>query len=165
MMTTLALCLHLAAMPSHPVKACKDGDPIAMGGTAIVLPDGHTGALTLFDAETTRIWGAEMSKLPEAKRLPFYHSIGTGLTVLLPLPVPWLDAWLHNFADVVVLTAETRQHETNIARERANPSGVVDLRVLHDEGELLGIARENLKAARAKYKTLTAVDFPAAALP
>ena len=43
----------------------------------------------------------------------------------------------------------------NIASERANPSGVIDLAALHEYGEILARYRIELKDASARYNTAT----------
>lgn len=66
-------------------------------------------------------------------------------------------------ADVVLPICEAQwgaeAAQQTIARERANPSGVVDLRVLHDAGQALQNYRAQLAALRPLYRKARGREF------
>ena len=58
--------------------------------------------------------------------------------------------------------AQGLQGRAEIRRERANPSGVVDLESLHDSGELVQNSDEQVAAGKAAYAKLTGRPFSTA---
>ena len=159
MMTTLAFCLHLAAMPSRPVKSCRAPADV----TTFTAADGKPGSLMAIGPEDEK--ELEAANRKEAAPLVFSYNAAVGLLVLTPGAEPWLTSWLGALGSVLWSARNIKNLEAAIARERANPSGVVDLRELHDDGDLLATERENLKNAKVRYRALAGLDVPAAVLP
>lgn len=52
-----------------------------------------------------------------------------------------------------------RAHQEDLAHERANPAGVVNLRFLHETGQALQDDEARIKRARADYTTMTRKPF------
>ena len=164
MMTVLALCLHLAASPSHPLRACRDDKSSGLSGVAsFVAADGSPGSLLGIGEEDER--ELERQNAASAAPLSVYYGRASKVLVMSKRPEPWLGSWLRGLSDVVACAASVRMLEAGLAQERANPGGVVDLRVLHDDGVMLAAEREHLAAAKASYRAFTGADFPVAALP
>ena len=141
-MNALALCLHLAALPSHPVKDCAAKEGPIDTATFTTAIDGHAASMTRFDEKGYGTLVKMMATQPPSGAV-IYTNPSTRMALMLHTPNPWLKTWLDDFSEVMRATYTARALEADIAREKANPAGVVDLKVLHDDGESLQIERDS----------------------
>jgi hypothetical protein len=78
-------------------------------------------------------------------------------------PAPQLVWWLDTVENLCQATLSRVDLKAQIAREKANPSGVVDLKRLHDLGEALQSAEDTLRGYGASYAKGMGKPFSAAA--
>jgi hypothetical protein len=154
MLTVLALCTQLAA--AKIVKDCKQQTPIAV---AFVLP--KSGLPGMLARPPRGKWDAVTAALaPDGGSLSMFTSAAALLLALAPLPggeqVQWWIATVDQLCQAYPARDDLR---TQIAREKANPAGVVDLVRLHELGESLQAAEDDIRTYGEAYAKGTGRPF------
>jgi hypothetical protein len=156
MLTALVLCTQLQA--AKMVTGCK-----AAGNWVATFTDpaGHQGILTRATSDTWPAMLAEASKgddagTPAVAASPWAHVIVVSIDAL-----PQVAWWVDEVETLCASSAERVDLRAQIATEKANPSGVVDLARLHALGERLQAAEAALREFGATYLKGTGKAFSA----
>jgi hypothetical protein len=160
MITALALCLHLNAVPTktpggHLLTGCK---ATSAAVATFQGPDGSPGYLAVMPPEK---WDEAKAKTTGGDGGPVYTSEVTHMVLMLHAPSEWLKNWVDLLGADCQATADIPVVTADIAREKANPAGVVNLVRLHDLGERLQADRDVVAA----YRTSTGQALPAGVCP
>lgn len=155
MIQAMVLCAHLVA--AHAVTHCTKAGP--SDAAKFDTPSGSGLVFQLSDGA----WAAEADPVATYGRpglvvvtAPYAHVV---IVAQAPLPdqAKW---WIDSIALQSFERAEVARYSAAIARERANPAGVVDLDFLHDLGDALAFARERLATNAAEYLRTTGLKIP-----
>jgi hypothetical protein len=182
----LTLCAHLAA--AHGAANCH-GVPGPGNTASFDTPTGEHGLVSAFtDAQWERMSrnpGGELSPNgrtpwqiikaraeapPVGKRIEalfahegtsFADSPSAHVVIVvggaMPERATW---WIGAIENQATLALAARRDEASIVREKANPSGVVNLYQLHEDGAALARERSQLAANADVYKRVTGLDVP-----
>jgi hypothetical protein len=155
MITAIALCLHLYGLSTatgngHPITDCREEEG---GSASFVGPDGHRGHLLVIPPKLWPDALAVLSKKVSGSTSTTYSDEGAHVAVLLHAPWQWLETWVHALGAGCLARTDLTVAQADLAREKSNPSGVVDLRRMHGLGEriqadqaMIGSYRTTLKA-------------------
>jgi hypothetical protein len=169
MMTALALCMHMYAFKTasgqgHSISRCtdaggvgatflNDSDPAATNHVGFFMRptsgDGWDAALAKINGDRARLAGAGAVT---------YANAWARIVVVVPAPRPWMSGWVDRVGAICSARADLPLAQAELAREKANPSGVVDLVRLHDLGQRIQGDQDMGKAPG--YKDTYGVDFP-----
>lgn len=155
MLTALVLCTQL--MAAKMVADCKAVNP---GLATFRGPDGHGGALLMPKADR---WddAVAVASAADAGAHMVAASAWANVILVTETTAPQLTWWASTVDTLCEATAARIDLKAQIAREKANPSGVVDLRRLHDLGERLQSAEDALRDSGAAYSKGVGKPFSA----
>jgi len=155
MLTALALCAHLAAT-GHAVVDCQAVPP--SGAVFTVTETGHRGLLLHPDAAH---WDAELAT-PRDPVFTVYVSHAAHVIVLVQAPETRIAWWVDALDRMCGATADRADAAAQIAAERSNAGGVVDLRRLHEAGERVRLDDAMIADVTRRYRQATGKAFPSA---
>lgn len=163
MIPAMVLCAHLTA--AHAVTNCSKA-PGKADTALFATSDGPGIVFQLSDAS----WASARGKGPiEAELTSVFGRPGfvvggaewAHVVVVTSLRMPerarW---WLDIIESQAFERAEVKRYQDAIAKERANPAGVVDLEFLHDLGDALEAAREKLSENAVEYRQAIGLPMP-----
>jgi hypothetical protein len=169
MITAAVLCAHLlAAHVATGHCAAKSGPTTAV--TFDVAPGSKGYAMVFSEADWQSLGlggaiGSPQSALAEAAFTQNHHSIAKSdwahMIVSVPGAVSDALTWWIGAVDAQAFAAYNKiMAQRDIAEERSNPSGVVDLVALHTAGDHLQAANATLVSNGAEYKRTTGLAIP-----
>jgi hypothetical protein len=166
MLTPLALCLHLFSIPvgngGHMIQNCKQVGTIAsftIGPDSAHLFSGAiaTGTSDKWVELLAKSEAKKASVLPDAPAPKVVASALAHAIVFLPSDgFASVEAWVARLEGGCSARADLPNALAQLAREKANPSGVVDLHLLHS----LGMQIQSDKDVIASYQPWAHQAFP-----